>query len=177
MGETAEIKKIEKKQDAILSRSTKVAIWTALIAAAGTFFTTGLPEIIKLFSSRPPLETVQDMIADQADKLTVVTNRNMETLKKQQDALKALTDLIAKHREELARLQGCVDTTRDVVRDCCTRHVRGMEEKLEKPASVVGPPEPLPKPLMKLIDAKKEKAFEKVPQMKRPWQQQQQVQE
>lgn len=180
MGETAEIKKAEKKQDATLGRSTKLAIWTALIAAAGTFFTTGVPDIIRLFSSRPPLEQVQDMIADQADKLTIATNRNVETLKKQQEALKALTDLITQQREELARLQGCVEMTRDVVRDCCTRRVQNMEEKLEKKVeAAMGPPEPPPKPLMKLIvhDAKKEKAFEKVPKMERPWQQQVQMQE
>ena len=176
MGETAEIKKAEKKQDATLGRKTQVAIWTALIVAAGTFFTTGLPDIIRLFSSRPPLEQVQDMIADQADKLRVVTNRNVETLKKQQEALKAFTDLTTKQREELARLQGYVEMTRDVVRDCCTRRVQNMEEKLErKVEATMGPPEPLPKPLMKIIVH--DKKFEKVPKMERPWQQQVQMQE
>lgn len=173
MGETTEVKKVEKKQDATLGRSAKVAIWTALIAAASTFFTTGVPDIIRLFSSRPPLEQVQDMIADQTDKLTIATNRNVETLRKQQDALRTLADLITRQREELARLQGRMEVTRDVVRDCCTRGARGVKKKLqERTEAVTGPPEPPPE-LMKFMvhDAKKEKTFERVPKMERPWQQ------
>jgi len=176
MGETAEIKKAEKKQDATLGRKTQVAIWTALIAAAGTFFSTGLPDIVRLFSSRPSLEVVQDMIADQADKLTVVTNRNVETLKKQQEALRVLTDIITKQREELARLQGCAEMTRNVVRDCCTRRIQNLEERLKKKVeAAMGPSEPPPKSLMKAtVHGRK---FEKVPKMERLWQQQVQMQE
>lgn len=179
MAETTEIEKAKKKQDPTFGRKTQVAIWTALIAAAGTFFSTGLPDIIRLFSSRPALETVQDMIADQADKLTVATNRNMETLKKQQDALEALDALLTMQREELAKMTGCVETVRDVVRDCCTRRAPEVKAKLEeKPvAAIMGPPEP--SPMLKIIvhDDKKAEVFKKVPQMERPWQQQLQMQE
>lgn len=172
MAKTGEVEKAEKKQNGTLDRRTKLAIWTALIAAAGTFLTTGVPDIIRLFSSRPPLETVQDMIADQADKLTEATNRNVETLEKQQKALEALDSLLEMQREELAKLTGCVETVRDVVRDCCTRRVRDMEEKLEKPKPEMGPPEPTP--MMKImVHEDKKDAFKKVPEMKRPWQQQQ----
>ncbi len=176
MGETAEVKKAAKKQDATLGRSTKVAIWTALIAAAGTFFTTGLPDIIRLFSSRPPLEQVQDMIADQADKLTNATNRNVETLHKQQQALEALDALLAMQREELAKLTGCVETVQDVMRDCCTRRAPTTRAKLNrKPTKTkaVGPPEPSAVMKIMVHDEDEEEVFQKVPQMDRPWQQEQ----
>lgn len=168
MGDPVEEGKVARKQDATLGRGAKAAIWTALIAAAGTFLASGVPEIIRLFSSRPPLEAVQDMIADQTDKLTAATNRNVEMLKKQQEALQTLDALLGMHREELARVTGCVETVRDVVRDCCTKHARDLEHRVvvhesKAPDAVL--------PAEKAVESLK-----KVPPMERPWQMQQQAQ-
>ena len=173
MADTAEIKKAKKKQDPTFGRKTQVAIWVAVITAAGTFLTTGVPDIIRLFSERPPLETVQDMLANQSDKLREAIHSNMEVLKKQQKALEALDALLEMQREEVAKLTGCVETVRDVVRDCCTRRVRDVGDKLvERSKPTMGPPAPTE--VMKILVHDDKPKFKKVPELERPWQQQQQ---
>ncbi len=168
MSEVVAVRKTQTKQDPTLGRRTQLAIWTALIAAAGTFFTTAVPDMVRLFSDRPPLETVQDMIADQTDKLTVVTNQNVEALKRQQDTLEALDKLLKQQRVEAAKQTAYIEMLREVVSSCCTRSVQAVKAK--KPKQM-----PVPTVAHKTAVRKKE-AFKKVPQMTRPWQQQVQMQ-
>jgi len=157
--------KSPKKQNSTLGRGTQAAIWTAFIAAAGTFATTGIPRIIELFSSRPPLETVQDLLAEQADKLTEATNRNVGAIEK-------LDALVEQQQHELAKLEGMVDTMKDMALDCCNRSVR---RRVRKSPSVKKTKDEK-KPVIEEKAAKvlKEKVeLMRVDKMQRPWVQEQ----
>lgn len=165
-----------KKQDGTLGRGTQAAIWTAFIAAAGTFATTGIPRIIELFSSRPAIETVQDMLAEQADKLTEATNRNV-------DAIEKLNALVEQQQHELAKLDGMTDTMKDMVLNCCSRseryRMRPRPTTAPKSSAAKSPRKkgdeekttPVEKEAAKVLKEKVE--LMRVDKMERPWVQQQ----
>jgi len=139
-----------KQDHRALGRKQLWAIWIAIGTALGS---TGIPKVVELLNTRPSVEQVQGMIADQTEALTKAQNAGVDALRNLDRTLQQIRDKLDDHLLASGSAEGRLSLMQDILRNCCTKAAA-----IEAVVKAVAPPPPKPTP-----KPKAEKCMSKLP--------------